>query len=450
MSIKQHPINRRRLIQSGAATAAAASAGLARAGASAIAGPAQPVSSRRSAAQDATSVRALMWSVNPTIDAHFEDRVNAFNEAHAGQIQVNLEFLPYDQYWQKLQLAYASGGDLYDTYFWDVQAYGHFKRDLIMNLQPMIDAAGALDPAEYPVELFAPWKLDGTNMYAMPENFQTFAIYYNQDLFDAAGIEYPTETWTWDQAVEAAMALTQREGDRVNQWGMNLGNLAVWWGLQTLSWAKDDAFFDKQLEPTKFQFSNPANVETLDFARSLVNDHLVAPKPSVATQQADITGFASGRVGFVLDGSWAISAFAELPFNWGVAPSPLIEGKRVVPYWIGGWVIAKETEVADAAFEWARWSGNEYQDQMAAERDWIPVKNSARDSEAAVEGMPDGYRAVIDALAIARIGDVYSENTQQIWVEVFDPGLTSMLEENRDPAEVAAEMDQKANELLGG
>ncbi len=99
--------------------------------------------------------------------------------------------------------------------------------------------------------------------------------------------------------------------------------------------------------------------------------------------------------------------------------------KRVVPYWIGGWVIAKDSEVAEAAFEWARWSGDEYQDQMAAEQDWIPVKTSARDSDATTEGMPEGYRAVIDALADARIGDVYSENTQQIWVEVFEPGSPS-------------------------
>ena len=152
----------------------------------------------------------------------------------------------------------------------------------------------------------------------------------------------------------------------------------------------------------------------------------------------------------MIDGSWSISSFAELPFNWGIAPSPLVEGTRVVPYWMGGWVIPKDSEVAEAAFEWARWSGDEYQDQMAAEHDWIPIKTSARDSDAAVADMPEGYRAVIDALAEARLGDVYSENTQQIWVEVFEPGLTSLLEENRDAAEVAAEMDEKANELLGG
>jgi len=449
MSSKNHALNRRRLIQTGAATAAVA--GLSGAGPSALAtGGASQTGRARATAQDITSVRALMWSNGPIIDGHFDNRVVAFNEAHAGEIEVTLEFLPYDQYWQKLQLAYASGGDLYDVYFWDVQAYGHYKRDLLLNLQPMIDAAGALDPAEYPVELFEPWKLDGENMYGMPENFQTNALYFNKDLFDAEGIAHPTAEWTYDEAIEAAIALTKRDGDRVNQWGMNLGNLALWWGLQTVSWARGDAFFDRQLEPTKFQFSNPVNVESLDLVRALVNDHQVAPKPSVTEENADTTGFASGRVGFQLEGSWALSSYAELPFNWGMVPGPLVDGNRVVPYWLGGWVIAKESEVAEAAFEWARWSSDEYQETMATERDWIPVKTSVRDSAATTENMPEGYRGVIDALSSARIGDVYSENTQQIWVEVFEPGFTSLLEENRDPAEVAAEMDEKANELLAG
>jgi multiple sugar transport system substrate-binding protein len=439
-------LNRRRLVQ--ASAAAAGTAGLAGIPNLATARP-SATSRQHTAAQDAKQVRALMWTNGPIIDGHFEDRVAAFNEAHAGEIEVSLEFLPWDQVWQKLQLAYASG-DIYDVYFWDVQAYGHYTRDLIMNLQPMIDEAGALDPAEYPVELFEPWRLDGENLYAMPENFQTVALYYNKELFDAEGLDYPTDQWTYDDYIAAATALTKRDGDRVNQWGVNLGNLAIWWGMQTVSWAKDDAFFDKQIEPTKAQFSNPTNVETLDFVRSLVHDHQVGPKPSVATQSSDVTGFSSGRVGMVIDGSWSISGFAELPFEWGIAPIPLVEGKRVVPYWMGGWVIAKDSEVAEAAFEWARWSGDEYQDQMAAEHDWIPVKTSARDSDVTTQDMPEGYRAVIDALQDARIGDIYADAFQQVWVEVLDPNITQLLEENLDPAEVAAKMDEEANALLEG
>ena len=439
------PLSRRKLVQ---ATGAAAGAAVFATGV-AQAAPGSHGSSRLAIAQDGTTVRALMWSNGPVIDGHFEDRMNAFNEAHAGEIEVDLQFLPWDQYWQKLQLAYASG-DPYDVYFWDVQAYGHYKNGLIKNLQPFIDESGALDPERYPVEKFDVWKLDGENMYAMPENFQTFALYYNKALFDAEGLEYPNDTWTYDDFVTAAEALTKRDGDRVTQWGANVGNLGVWWGLQTLSWAAGDAFFDQQLEPTKFQFSNEANVEALDFVRALVNDHKVAPSPSVASNSPDTTGFQSGMVGMVLEGSWSISGFAELPFEWGLTTSPLWQDNRVVPYWLGGWVIAEESEVAEAAFEWARWSGDEYQMTMAGEHDWIPILNEARDSDVAVEGMPDGYREVIDALAEARIGDVYSENTQQIWVEVFEPGLTGLLQDNRDATEVAAEMDEKANELLGG
>jgi ABC-type glycerol-3-phosphate transport system substrate-binding protein len=126
----------------------------------------------------------------------------------------------------------------------------------------------------------------------------------------------------------------------------------------------------------------------------------------------------------------------------------MVEGNRVVPYWMGGWVIAQESEVAEAAFEWARWSASDYQDEMAAEHDWIPVLTSARESEAATEGMPEGYRAVIDSLENARLGDVYSSNTQQIWVEVFEPRMAELLNQNRPAQEVAEEMDQQANALL--
>jgi multiple sugar transport system substrate-binding protein len=436
-------LNRRRLLQASAAAVGSASI----AGSAAQASPRPGGNRQNRAAQDATSVRALMWTNGPIIDGHFEDRLRAFNEAHEGSISVDLQFLPWDQYWQRLQLAYASG-DIYDVYFWDTQAYGHYKRDLLLNLQPMIDESGYLDPNEYPMDLFEPWRLDGENLYGVPENLQTLALYYNTDLFDAEGIEYPDDSWSYDNVLEAALAMTKREGNRTNQWGMSLGTLGIWWGMQTISWAKGDAFFDQIVEPTQFQFSNPANVETLDFVRSLVHDHEVAPSPSVNEQNPDVTGFASGRVGLVLDGSWNLSTYAELPFGWGVAPIPLVEGNRVVPYWMGGWVIAAESEVAEAAFEWARWSAQDYQQQMAAERDWIPVLNSARESAEATEGMPEGYRAVIDSLENARLGDVYSDNTQQIWVEVFEPKMSELLNQNRPAEEVAPELDEQANALL--
>lgn len=432
-------VSRRSLIRGVAAGAAGA----------ALAAPALASAAPRRAPaflrQETQTVRALMWNVGPVIDTNFQKRVELFRASHP-QIDLQLEFLPYDQMWQKVQLAYASNQP-YDTYFWDVQAYGHFKADLLLNLQPYIDAAGLFDPAQYATTLMEAWKLDGTNYYAIPENLQTMALFYNKAIFDAAGMAVPDDTWTWQQVAEAAVALTVKEGDRVTQWGTSVGALYAWWGLQTLSWAQGDAFVDKPVEPTKFQFSNPANVESLRFAQGLVSAG-TAPTPAISAQSADTTNFASGRVAMITDGSWTISGYADLPFEWGMTAVPMWGTTRATMYTMGGWVVPKASKVADAAAAWAIWCATEYQTTMAAEHDWIPVQNAARASDASVTGMPTGYVPVLDALSTARFGDFYTDNTTQIIAEVITPNLERLYNVQATPEEIAASLDEGGNELI--
>ena len=433
--LKDNRISRRNLI--GAAGAA---------GATAFAAP-SILRSRRAGAQDAQQIKALMWSNSPTIDTNFQKRADMFNEAHSGQYQVNLEFLPYDQYWQKLLLSYSSG-DIYDVYFWDVQAYGHYKRDLLLNLQPMVDAAGLFDPAQYPATLFEPWKFDGSNFFALPENLQTIAFYYNKTIFDTAGIALPDDTWNWDKVLETARTLTVRDGDRTTQWGLNLGVFDNWWAMQTLSWAQGDGFYDQTVEPTKFQLSNPINIETMRWVQNLIWTEKLVPEPAVMAQDTETIGFNSGNSAMIVSGSWDISGRRELPFEWGMAPLPKWGDNRVVPYWMGGWVIANASEVQEGAFEWARWSATDFQPTMATDGDWIPIQNTSRESEDLIAQMPAGFASVSQSLTDARLADFYCANNQQIWNEVFTPNLTQLLNNEQTPEDTAAAIDEAANALL--
>lgn len=398
--------------------------------------------------QDAQKVRALMWANSATIDDHFKSRAAAFNEAHAGAVDVDLELLPWDEYWQKIQLAY-SAGEPYDTYFWDIQAYGHYKNDLLLNVQPMVDGAGLYKPEEYPTELFDVWRFDGTNLFALPENIQTVALYYNKALLDEAGIGYPDSTWTWDQIVEAGTAMTKKDGRRVSQYGLSLGVLSTWWGLQTLSWAKGTAFVDQIVEPTKFQFSDPLNVESLKWAQDLIQTAGIVPNPAQSAQSGDTNTFQSGRVAISVHGSWDVSGFAELPFEWGMTSLPLLNGNRVVPYWMGGWVITKDSSVPDGAFEWARWSASEYQPTMSAEHDWIPIRTADREADTTFEGLPEGMREMVDATASAKLGDFYTENAQEIWSTAFTPNFDQLFNGAQSPEDTAKNIDEAGNALLG-
>jgi multiple sugar transport system substrate-binding protein len=448
------PLTRRRFLKTAAvaATTLAAtplyacggSSSPASGGARATSAPGQAAA----ASGELQKVRALMWSNGPTIDTNFKNRVKKFNEAHKGKVEVDLQLLPYDQYWQKIQLAYSANNP-YDTYFWDVQAYGHYKKGLLRELQPYLDGTEILNEDKYPKHLFDVWKLDGAHMYATPENLQTMAFYYNQDLFEKAGVEPPNSSWTWDDVMSAADKLTVRQGNKTTQWGLDLGALRVWWGLQTLSWARGSAFFDKVVEPTKFQMSNAENIQAMQFAQDLVYKHKLAPSPSQGQALAqDIGVFQTGKVAMIPDGSWSISGFQKVPFKWGIAPLPKWQDKRVVPYWLGGWVVAKDSKVPDAAFELARWSATDYQPQMAKEHDWIPILNSARESQEMVSGMPQGFKETMAAIEDAKLGDLYHRNNQQIVAEVFGPTFDQLWNNKLTPEQAAKQIDDKGNALL--
>jgi multiple sugar transport system substrate-binding protein len=393
-------------------------------------------------------IRVLAWTNGPSIDANFKARVKAFNDAQQGKIKATLQFLPYDQYWQKIQLAY-SARQPYEIYYWDVQAYAHYKRGLLKELQPDIDKTDLMDAAKYPAKLYEPWKFDGKSMFGCPENVQTMVFYYNKDLFDKAGVKYPDDTWTWDDVVAAAEKLTVRQGSKVTQWGLDIGDLSIWWGLQTLSWAQDTAFVDKELEPTKFQMSDPRNVESIAFIQDLIYKHKVAPSPAQTTSVAqDVGAFESGKIAMRPAGGWQIASYKKLSFKWAIAPLPTFHGKRVAPYWLGGWNIPKAGKSQEAAFEFAKWSASTFQPQMAKDHDWIPLRNAERTSDVMSEGMPDGFVESVRQLENARIGDIYHANNLQIIEEVFAPTFEQLWNNKLRPEQAAKQIDDKGTALL--
>ena len=61
------------------------------------------------------------------------------------------------------------------------------------------------------------------NYYGLPRDFQTIVLFYNKDMFDAAGMAYPTASWTWDDLRAAAKQLTlDKNGDGIaDQYGFS-------------------------------------------------------------------------------------------------------------------------------------------------------------------------------------------------------------------------------------
>ena len=84
------------------------------------------------------------------------------------------------------------------------------SNELLLNLQPYWDEFG-VDTSVWGSGLVDPYRI-GDDLYAAPVNWDTIAIMYNKDMFDAAGLEYPTAEWTWDDfaAVAETVALLEQ------------------------------------------------------------------------------------------------------------------------------------------------------------------------------------------------------------------------------------------------
>src|SRR5690606_17472672 len=94
-----------------------------------------------------------------------------------------------------------AAGEVSDVFDLAYAQYAQFQANGV--LAPLEVAT----PGAYRQSLLEPYSTRGTS-YAPPSSFPNVGLFYNADLFDAAGLDYPSADWTWEAERAAAEALT--------------------------------------------------------------------------------------------------------------------------------------------------------------------------------------------------------------------------------------------------
>ncbi len=149
-------------------------------------------------AQDTVTITLMGHGSSTAEDEALNAAVAAFEEANPG-IDVDVQLVP--DYDTVLQTAFASGD--YPEVFYTGQSLfrQYVDSGVIANGSANIEAPEGFYPA-----LAAVYSIDG-ELYCPPKDFSNLALQYNTDYFDAAGLDYPTADWTWDDLRAAAEAL---------------------------------------------------------------------------------------------------------------------------------------------------------------------------------------------------------------------------------------------------
>lgn len=181
-------------------------------------------------------------------------------------------------------------------------------------------------------------------------------LVYNKNMFDEAGLKYPTvdwddKSWSMDALVEAAKKLTKKPGTPEAIYGVNIGlqkqtELSFLWGDS--SWLQEH--YTSFIAP-KTNFGNAANVSGHQFIHDLMYTHKVHPDPSIQQGLQQLgDAFHTGRVAMNIDGGWLYWTIRDITsFKAGYAAIPTAKANKVLNY-DDQWIMARWSSAKDAVW----------------------------------------------------------------------------------------------------
>lgn len=187
--------------------------------------------------------------------------------------------------------------------------------------------------------------------FALPKYHGALALYYNIDLFDRYGVDYPEASWTHDDYLQAMRAITAgRDRARLsNQWA----------GMFDISWERIQIhvngwgghFVDPQ-NPARSMMGEPEALAAMSWLRDRIWDDRLMASPLDVKNLETRHAFIQGHLAMVEDGSWALKDILEnAPFRVGVAPMPAGPQRRVTLATTDGFGIFAGTKHPEAAWE---------------------------------------------------------------------------------------------------
>lgn len=194
-------------------------------------------------------------------------------------------------------LSAGTAGDIF--YIPAETAPGIIATGTVLPLNDVVDTEPFID------SLLEPFTVDG-QIYGIPKDFNTLAVFYNKDLFDEAGVEYPNENDTWETFAEKLRGVNEL-GDEVKGACFvadlaRMGPFAFAEGWQPLT------------EDGTTNLQDEAFVSAFNWYTGLIQEG-VAALPTDLGQDWSGGCFGTGNTGVAIEGAWILGYLRDTAPN---------------------------------------------------------------------------------------------------------------------------------------
>lgn len=361
----------------------------------------------------------------------------------------NVTIKPVDigtERFQKLMTLIGSG-TAPDIIYINEWCYSLAYRDVLLPLDSYIEADTEFDLADYPESLLVPLRYED-QLYALPQEVSPYVVYYNKDMFEAAGLELPTDDWTMDDFYAAAKALTNPDK---NVYGYRHPGA---WADQILNWfSLSGVEFDTSgTEVTGLD--TPEALSALEFLYNLVVVDKLSPNPAALTamgKSADAM-FRNQSVAMEASGLWTLPTYKADPlsFEWDVVRMPRGETQKVKAG-ILNWGISADTKNPDAAWDLLKFLAGPEGMRIVAESNMALPASTDEDVNQIVldTHFPENVKAFVDSVPDVDMTDqlsIYRTEVNTKLQELVD----KMLIGESTPEETQQALIKEINGILAG
>lgn len=276
----------------------------------------------------------LNFLIMPDIE-RVSDVFSLYEEKNPG-VKINLEVMPFDQMFEAIEVRLGAKEASVDMLLVDAPVIANYTaKDYIADITPYVGD----DAKKRITEASLDYCTINGQVMALPLNSSSVMLYYNKDIFDDKGIDYPPEgvddRWTWEKVVETARQLTyEKDGKQI--YGLSFDQIGRPYQLLPLAQSQGVHQFVSEDGLTTTGYTNSEGmVKAAQWYGDTFNTWGISPKISADDALGYFTG---GQVAMFVTGPWQVGQYQAAGMNWGFAPHPYFEGGEVVTP-TGSWCV---------------------------------------------------------------------------------------------------------------
>ena len=263
-----------------------------------------------------TRLKFQIWDVAQ------RDSMQAICDAYTAKnpdVVIEVQVTSWNEYWTKLEAA-AESNTMPDICWMHTNQILYYS-DFGM-LADVTDLYADEDPNYYQNHFseISIGNAQGSNgrMYGVPKDKDNIFLVYNKEMFDAAGVAYPDENWTWDDLTAASAQIYDKTG-KYGFMAYNDDQMGYW------SFVYQAGGCILTEDKTRAGFDQPGTRKGMEFYVGM-QDNDWCPKQAYFAETAPGTAFFSEVGSMYVEGNWELMNkcinFPNMDGKWDIAPMP--------------------------------------------------------------------------------------------------------------------------------